>query len=91
MYIMKLVSNMIECLGLLRFTHCFPSVHSWQEPPDLQHRDEEQDEGTSDGGRDHLLEVDQLEHHRPCHRDLRLPLVNGRSVKSISKFHLSAK
>ena len=52
-------------------------VCSREEPADLQHWDEEQDEGPSDGWRCHLLEVDQPQHHRSSHRDVCLPLVHG--------------
>lgn len=53
------------------------SPSSRQNSSDLQHWNEEQDEGTHHDGRCYLLEVDLPQHSCPCDWQCRLPLEHG--------------
>ena len=78
LYFCVLVSScFIKIYLVTGFPSLLPPPCSGENPADLQHRDEVEDEGAHDGGRRDLLEVDLGEHDLAGDRDHRLPLVHG--------------
>jgi len=64
------------CFIILIFLFSF-LPNSTKNSADIQYRDEEQDEGSHDDGRCHILEVDFPEHFGLSYRDVSFPLEYG--------------